>query len=82
MEGLPLNYIMSRGGRFLISVKDEESGFGRLFEDLHFSSNIVLPVVFINRAIYGQLEHLSRVIDVTSEVQNLIKGRILELETR
>jgi hypothetical protein len=68
-----LNYIMSKGSRFLITVKDDDddsgggSGRGRMLESLQFHSNIVAPVIQISRATYGKLDDLTRVSELVSE---------------
>ena len=77
--GNPLNFITGRPSHYLIPVKDDEFGRGRLAESLLFRCNNVLPIIRINSAAYGNLNDVSRLIDVTPEIAGLVKGRELLL---
>jgi len=77
--GNPLNFITGRPSHFLIPVKDDEFGRGRLAESLLFRCNNVMPIIRINSAAYGNLKDMSRLIDVTPEIAGLVKGRELLL---
>ena len=71
--GHPLNFITGRPAHFLIPVRDTESGFGRLAESLLFRCANVLPIIRVNSAVYGNLKDVKRLIDVTPEIQGLVK---------
>ena len=79
--GNPLNFITGRPSRFLIPVKDDEFGHGVLSESIVFRCNNVTPIIRVNSAAYGNLKDVTRLIDVTPEVQGLVTGRELLLDT-
>lgn len=78
--GNPLNFITGRPSRFLIPVKDDEFGHGRMAESLLFRCNNVMPIIRVNSAVYGNLKDVTRMIDVTPEIQGLVTGRELLLD--
>lgn len=80
-SGYPRNFIMGKQTRFLIPVVEDVSGKGIMQESLTFNTNNVLPLMRINRAMYGNPRDLKQLIDVTVEVQNLVNGRLLRIST-
>lgn len=80
-SGYPRNFIMGKQARFLIPVSDDMSGQGILHESLMFHTNNVLPLMRINRAMYGNPRDMKQLIDVTAEVQKLVIGRLLKVST-
>lgn len=80
-SGYPRNFIMGKQAKFLIPVVDDMSGQGIMTESLTFNTNNVLPLMRINRAMYGNPRDLKQLIDVTVEVQKLVIGRFLKIST-
>ena len=78
--GVPRNFITSKAARFVIPVRDDKYGNGYMNESLHFSTDFSAPLIHITRAIYGYFDDLSKTIDVTSEVQALVRGGELRIE--
>lgn len=48
-------------------------------ENLYFHTDNAAPIIMIVRAVYGYLQDNTKLIDVTMEVQNMVKGRFLEI---
>jgi hypothetical protein len=87
-SGHPRNFITNKSGKFCIAVSDIEGrghssklAFGKLRESLVFKTDQAAPTIFITRATYGILRDPQRVVDVTLEVQNLVKGKMLHIGT-
>lgn len=78
--GIPRNLITSKSARFVIPVRDNKYGNGYMNESLHFSTDFSAPLIHITRAIYGFFDDLSKTIDVTAEVQALVRGGELRIE--
>ena len=55
------------------------NGVGKLKESIIFRCNNVLPTVNITSAAYGVLSDTRRILDVSTEMQQLVKGRELKL---
>jgi hypothetical protein len=81
-SGYPRNFIMGKQMKFMIPVQDDMSGHGIMQESLTFNTNNVLPLMRINRAMYGNPRDLKQLIDVTVECQNLVSGRFLKISTK
>ena len=75
------NFIMGKQTKFIIPVADDLTGKGIMQESLLFNTNNVLPLMRINRAMYGNPRDMKQLIDVTVEVQNLVNGRLLRIGT-
>ena len=85
-SGHPRNFITNKSGKFCIAVRDIEGAghsaqlpYGRLRETLLFQTNQSAPTIFITRATYGILSDPQRVVDVTLEVQTMVRGKILHI---
>ena len=78
--GNPLNFITGRPSRFLVPVKDDDFGHGRMAESILFRCSNVTPIIRVNSAAYGNLKDVTRMIDVTPEIQGLVTGRELLLD--
>lgn len=79
--GDPLNFISGSNARFLITVMDKGDGIYRLTEDLSFYADTVTPIINIKKASYGKLDNMSQLLDVTSELQMMVKNRALNFKT-
>lgn len=80
LSGYPRNFITGKTARFAIPVRDDPlTGRGILEETLDFRTNNSHPIIIITKALYGYLSDLSKVVDVTNEVQGLVRGRFLEI---
>lgn len=78
--GYARNYIAVKKGRFNVLVHDLPDGRGVLSETIEFSTSYVTPMVVITRALYGELDDLSKVHDVTYHVQARAHGRALQID--
>ena len=54
---------------------------GQMQESLIFQTDYAAPLIIIKRATYGELNDLSKCIDVTALIQAQVKGRVLQLDT-
>jgi hypothetical protein len=52
---------------------------GVLQESLNFQTNYVAPLIIVKRATYGELRDLNNCIDVTRDIQYMVKGRVLDI---
>ncbi len=81
------NFITIKKNRFNILVKDDdETGAGRMQENLEFRTDNASPIIIVTKATYGEMmpqnpRDVSRMIDVTTEMQNTVVGRNLILDT-
>jgi len=57
------------------------TAFGKLKETLTFKTDQTAPTIHITRATYGILSDPERVVDVTLEVQNMVKGKVLHISS-
>lgn len=78
--GYTRNYITVKTARFNIVVEDDEKGEGVLTEPLDFATECSAPIIIVIRATYGVLTDLTKVIDVTNEIQGLVRGNALVIE--
>jgi len=85
-SGHPRNFITNKSSKYCIAVKDilgkghsANLPFGQLKETLCFKTDQVAPTIHITRATYGILSDPLRVVDVTLEVQSMVKGKILHI---
>eukprot|EP01031_Cornospumella_fuschlensis_P037973 gene37973-46131_t len=78
--GFARNYIAIKNAHFSIMVSDDQQGKGVLQESLRFSTSYVSPMVVITRALYGELDDMSKVMDVTFNLQALCRERALVIE--
>ena len=72
LSGYPRNFIAGSFQRFLIDVTDFVDGRGMMSFSLEFGCKLAFAPILIQNAVYGYLGDLSRVIDVTREVQGLV----------
>ena len=56
---------------------DRKTGRGILEHNIDFRSDYTDAVISINKAYYGYMPDLSKVIDVTTRVQAIVTGRKL-----
>ena len=81
------NFITIKKKRFNILVRDEEvTGKGIMLENLEFFTDNASPIIIVTKATYGEinqsnLRDVSKMIDVTTEMQNTVIGRNLILDT-
>jgi hypothetical protein len=78
--GYARNYITVKTGRFNVVIEDNEKGEGILTEPLDFHTDCSAPIIIVTRATYGILNDLSKLIDVTNEIQGLVVGNTLTIE--
>lgn len=80
-SGHPRNFITRKNARFIISVHDHPTSTrGIMSESIKFATDYSAPLIYVSKAIYGNFDDLSKCIDVTSDVQALVKGRFLRIE--
>lgn len=85
--GYTRNFITIKRERFNILVVDDPvTGQGIMQEKIDFQTDNASPVIVITKATYGEVNPLdkrdvSRMIDVTGVVQNLVEGRQLIIDT-
>lgn len=53
---------------------------GVMQESLIFQTDYAAPLIIIKRATYGELNNLTKCIDVTGEIQGQVRGRVLLIE--
>ncbi len=87
-SGHPRNFITNKSAKFCVAVKDVPGkghsstlAFGQLRETLCFKTDQAAPTIHITRATYGVLSDPERLVDVTLEVQSMVKGKILHIGT-
>ena len=86
-SGHPRNFITNKSGKFCLAVQDIAgkghmgTAFGKLKETLTFKTDQTAPTIHITRATYGILSDPERVVDVTLEVQNMVKGKVLHISS-
>jgi hypothetical protein len=78
--GNPRNFIMSASRYFCIEIIDDKYSRGILQESPEFQMTFSSPLIQVTRATYGLLNDSTKVIDVTPEVQNFVKGRVLRID--
>ncbi len=78
--GYTRNYVTVKTARFNIVVEDNEQGEGILTEPLDFATECSAPIIIIIRATYGVLGDMTKIVDVTSEIQGLVRGNSLVIE--
>lgn len=74
-----LNFITAKNADYLIPVRDE-NGCGTLAESLIYETNTSAPFISVTKAVYGHLERMDKVMDVTQEMQSLVTGRLLRVD--
>lgn len=80
-KGFLRNFILGKKARFLISVRDDAEGKGVMSESLLFQTLNVLPLMHIEKALFGHPSNNVKQFDVTSTIQNMVTGRLLEIGT-
>jgi hypothetical protein len=78
-KGYLRNFILGRQTRFFIPVVDLPDGRGSMQESLIFNVNNALPLIKIQRALYGNPRDLKQLFDVTNNVQCLVDGSIMRI---
>jgi hypothetical protein len=79
--GYTRNFITMKKARFNIVVEDDmTTGKGIMAESIHFAAEYVSPMLIVTKATYGELDDLTKLINVTNEVQGLVKGPTLIIE--
>lgn len=78
--GFARNFIAVKKGHFNIVVNDSLTGQGVMEQSLDFSTSYVCPMVVITRALYGELDDLTKVMDVTFDVQAKAHERALVID--
>jgi hypothetical protein len=79
--GYARNYIKLQRSRYAVVVKDDPiTRKGKLEEDIHFETGYASPIIFVVRALYGELNDIHKTIDVTNEIQTLVNGRTLIID--
>lgn len=79
--GYARNYITTKHSRFVILVNDDDDGKGKMDETLLFQTDNAAPIIQITKAVYGELDFVHRCMDVTTEIQNKVVGRVLTVGT-
>ncbi len=79
--GYTRNFITMKKGRFNLVVDDDmATGKGKLMDSLNFVAEYCAPMIIVTKAMYGELDDLTKLIDVTSDVQSMVKGNTLIIE--
>jgi hypothetical protein len=82
--GYSRNFITVKLSRYNIIVDDDPvTGAGVMREALDFKTDVGMPVIIITRATYGEFtpdKDMSKLIDVTNDVQGMVVGRSLVIE--
>eukprot|EP01038_Epipyxis_sp_PR26KG_P004311 gene4311-6108_t len=80
--GYNRNFITIKNARYNIIVEDDPvTGRSILSESVHFRTDTAAPIIVVTRATYGELKDTTKIIDVTSDLQNLVVGSSLVIET-
>jgi hypothetical protein len=56
------NFITTKNARLIVVVRDDPIGRGIMMENLEFRTDTSSPYVLINRATYGVLDDMSKVL--------------------
>jgi hypothetical protein len=74
-SGHPRNCITNKTARIVVAVHDNRAGKGIMSDDINFYTEVSSPIIKIERATYGYFEDLTKVVDVTCEIQAMVTSR-------